>query len=59
MGEPNDPTPRPNPANRNTVSGETLAGEAKDIMELAGTWMDVPSERIEEVMKSIREAWSS
>jgi predicted CopG family antitoxin len=36
-----------------------LAGEAKDIMELAGTWRDVPSERIEEVMKSIREAWSS
>ena len=36
-----------------------LAGEAKDIMELARTWMDVLSERIEEVMKSIREAWSS
>jgi Uncharacterized ACR, COG1753. len=28
------------------------------IVRLAGTWRDVPSERIEEVMKSIREAWS-
>jgi predicted CopG family antitoxin len=36
-----------------------LAGKAKDIMELAGAWRDIPSERIEEVMKSIREAWGS
>jgi predicted CopG family antitoxin len=36
-----------------------LAREAKDVMELAGAWKDVPGEKIEEVMKSIREAWSS
>ncbi|MFZ8793725.1 MAG: PLP-dependent transferase [Acidilobaceae archaeon] len=31
MGEASEPTPRPNPANRNTVSGETLTDRGTEL----------------------------
>ena len=36
MGEAGEPTPRPNPANGDTVSGETLTNDPK-----TATWDDV------------------
>uniref|UniRef100_A0A7C3SLY3 Antitoxin n=1 Tax=Thermofilum pendens TaxID=2269 RepID=A0A7C3SLY3_THEPE len=36
-----------------------LASSFPDVSELAGAWSDVPEERIEEILKRIREAWAS
>jgi predicted CopG family antitoxin len=36
-----------------------LARGQPELSELAGAWGDVPEERAEEVLRSIREAWAS
>jgi predicted CopG family antitoxin len=36
-----------------------LARRIPDLSELEGVWSDVPEEKIEEILKSIREAWAS
>ncbi len=36
-----------------------LARSVPDLSELEGVWSDVPEEKIEEILKSIREAWAS
>jgi len=36
-----------------------LARSVPDLSELEGIWSDVPEEKIEEVLKSIRGAWAS
>jgi len=36
-----------------------LAESTPDLSELEGAWSDVPEEKVEEVLKSIREAWAS
>jgi predicted CopG family antitoxin len=36
-----------------------LARGQPELSELAGVWGDVPEERAEEVLRSIREAWAS
>ena len=36
-----------------------LARSVPDLSELEGVWSDVPEEEIEEILKSIREAWAS
>uniref|UniRef100_A0A7C4BBI4 Antitoxin n=1 Tax=Thermofilum pendens TaxID=2269 RepID=A0A7C4BBI4_THEPE len=36
-----------------------LARSVPDLSELEGVWSDVPEERIEEVLRSIRGAWAS
>lgn len=35
-----------------------LAKKNRDIMDLAGAWGDVSSEKLSETLKEIREAWS-
>jgi len=36
-----------------------LARRIPDLSELEGVWSDVPEEKIEEILKSIRGAWAS
>jgi predicted CopG family antitoxin len=36
-----------------------LAKNTLDLFEFAGIWKDVSEEKVEEVLKSIREAWTS
>jgi len=36
-----------------------LARSQPDLSELAGAWSDVPEEKAEEILRSIREAWAS